>query len=108
MNPGIPYLIVLLLMTAIGHLLMKYSVHQSGKRRILFMALAIGIFVPVPVLTYFALKTLTMAAVFLSTAVIPVITTLGGSYFFNESLGRHNWIGLTLIVSGVTLYALAA
>jgi len=90
-------------LTAVGQLLFKkYAITP----KIIFLFLTIFTFLITPVVSFFALKQLTIAQVYLCTAFVPVLTTLGAKLFLSEKLTKHHLIGLTLILIGTFLYLL--
>jgi len=88
-------------LTALGHVLYKRYAITGNKSFLILTAMA---FVLIPVASYFALKTLTIAQVYLCAAMVPILTTLGAKFYIKESITKHHLIGLTLITSGTIIY----
>jgi len=89
------------LLTAASHVAFKL---YSLSRRLHFAILTGLGFVSVQVLAFLALRQLSIAQVYLSTALVPVVTTLGARFLIGEKVDSRHWIGLAIIVAGVAIY----
>jgi len=88
-------------LTAIGHILYKY--YAISQKRQFFILTALT-FIMVPGFSFLALRDLTIAQVYLCTAMVPIFTTIGAKIFIKEQITRHHLIGLSLITTGTILY----
>lgn len=86
---------------SIGHILLKLNAVTSKR---IYMLLAIMFFISVPALSFMALRDLTIAQVYLCTALIPIITTFGAWLVIKEVITKHHLIGLIFITVGTFLY----
>lgn len=69
------------------------------------MLLSTGLaFILIPFWSYLALRNLTIAQVYLSAALVPVLTTFGAVIVIGEKVNKHHFIGLLLISLGTILY----
>lgn len=89
------------LLGALGHVLLKLNA-VTAKR--LYLFLAILAFVGVPALSFLALRDLTIAQVYLCTALVPIFTTFGAWLVVKEVLTKHHLIGLIFITTGTIIY----
>lgn len=97
------WLALALVATALGQLLYKdASVRRSRTR--LFGAIAC--FCAAPVAAYLALRSLSLATVYVSTAISQLIVVFGSMISFGERYGPRQWLGLTFIVAGVIVFNL--
>lgn len=103
MSAALPWLCVSLaiLLTAASHVVFKL---YSMTRRLHFAVLTGLGFVCVQVLSFLALRQLTIAQVYLTGALVPVVTTLGARFLIGERVDSRHWIGLGVIVAGVAVY----
>ena len=88
-------------LTATGHIFYKiYALNN----RLPFLVLTAITFVLIPCFSFLALRELTIAQVYLCTAMVPILTTIGAKVFIKEKITKHHIIGLTLITIGTILY----
>jgi len=90
-----------ILSTSFGHIF--YKIYVISKNKWLLMSTGLT-FILIPFWSYLALRDLTIAQVYLSTALVPVITTFSGAFILKEKVNKHNFIGLILIFLGTILY----
>lgn len=101
MNAGWSWLIFALSMTAVGQLVFKRaSMNKSWRMTIL----AIACFCVVPPASYLALHTLTLATVYVSTALSQVVVVLASLFAFGERYSSRQWFALVLILAGVVVF----
>ncbi|MBA3447601.1 MAG: EamA family transporter [Pseudaminobacter sp.] len=91
-------------LTAVSHI--TFKLYSSSARRGYLVATMAG-FVFVPVFSYLALKTLTVAQMYLCVAFVPAITTTGARFLVGETINWRHAVGLLLICGGVLLYQTA-
>lgn len=104
MNPEILpwiYTAAAILLGSLGHILLKQHAVTSSYK---FLFLSILAFVSVPALSFLALRDLTIAQVYLCTALVPIITTFGAWLVVKEVITKHHLIGLVFITIGTFLY----
>lgn len=92
---------IAIILSAVGHVLYKYYA-VSEKR--LFLALTAATFIAILGFSFLALKELTIAQVYLCTAMVPILTTIGAWLFIKEKISQHHLIGLFFITTGTILY----
>jgi len=97
------YTAIAVFLSAVGHVLYKYYVMTE---KLLFLILTVVIFISIPLFSFLALRDLTIAQVYLCTATVPLMTTLGAKIFIKEIISKHHFIGLVLITSGTITYIL--
>jgi drug/metabolite transporter (DMT)-like permease len=96
-------LLFTLLFTAVGQLL--FRMYYVRKRKI-YLATALGTFLAVPVLSYLALLNLTLAFVYMSTALIHVLVLIMSHMFLKEHFTQKQYISISLIVVGIIVFNL--
>lgn len=96
-------LLIVLTFTAIAQTLYKLFFQTE---RLVYLAIAIILFLSVPPCTWFALRKLDVGFVYMSTAVIHVLVLYLSRAVLKEPVGRHHWIAVALIAGGLVLYAL--
>lgn len=89
------------LLTAAGHIFYKQYI---STKRFKFLVLTAITFIAIPGVCFLALRELTIAQVYLCTAIVPILTTLGARRYLSEAITKHHVIGLALITSGTVLY----
>lgn len=95
------WLVLALTATAVGQLLFKYaSTHQSRP----WTLAAAASFCVAPPASYMALHSLSMATVYVSTAVVQLAVVLVSMLVFHERYNPRQWIGLGLILLGVIIF----
>lgn len=94
-------LLFTLLSTAVGQLL--FRMYYVRKKKI-YLAAALGTFLAVPLLSYLALVNLTLAFVYMSTALIHVLVLIMSHMFLKEHLTRKQYISMSLIVVGIIVF----
>lgn len=92
-----------LLATAGGQVLFKYA--SVARSRPALIA-AILVFCFAPPASYFALKELSLATVYLSTALAQLAVVVASMLLFDERYTRIQWAGLSLILIGVVIFNL--
>jgi len=105
MNAVLPWIFtsIAVSLSAAGHI--YYKSYALSRRR-LFLILTGLTFILVPAFSFLALRNLTIAQVYLCTALIPVLTTIGAKFFIKEIITRSHIIGLILITTGTLLYVI--
>jgi drug/metabolite transporter (DMT)-like permease len=94
-------LLFTLLSTAVGQLL--FRMYYVRKKKI-YLAAALGTFLAVPLLSYLALVNLTLAFVYMSTALIHVLVLIMSHMFLKEHLTSKQYISMSLIVVGIIVF----
>ncbi|MGD9980988.1 MAG: EamA family transporter [Hyphomonadaceae bacterium] len=89
------------LTTSAAHLLFKVGVQSH--RRLLVLGGLTGFLVAVA-LTFAALRRLDVGAVFMLTALTPILTSLGAAAFANERVPVARWAGIALCSFGILVY----
>jgi multidrug transporter EmrE-like cation transporter len=89
------------LTTAGGQVLFKTA--SDRRSRSLTMA-AVALFCFAPPASFFALRTLSLATVYVSTALAQLVVVLASMWLFGERYTRFQWTGLMLIVAGVITF----
>ena len=97
------WLALALLATALGQLLYKWSALRHS--RILVCA-AIACFCIAPIASYLALRSMSLATVYVSTAISQLVVVFGSMISFGERYGFRQWFGLALILAGVIVFNL--
>lgn len=87
--------------TAASHVTFKL---HANRRSIKWLILTGCGFVAVPLFSYLALRDLSIGQVYLCTAIVPVLTTMGAGLFLGEKLSWHHLVGIGLITGGMVLY----
>lgn len=95
------WLAVTILATACGQIIFK---HASLKRSLLMTALAVGVFCLAPLGSYMALHQLSLATVYVSTALAQLVVVIGSMALFGERYATRQWLGLALILGGVVVF----
>lgn len=96
-------LLFTLLLTAVGQLL--FRMYYVRKKKI-YLATALGAFLAVPFLSYLALLNLSLAFVYMSTALIHVLVLIMSHIFLKEHLIPKQYISMSLIVVGIIVFNL--
>jgi len=96
-------LLFTLLFTAAGQLL--FRMYYVRKKKI-YLASALGAFLAVPLLSYLALLNLTLAFVYMSTALIHVLVLIMSHMFLKEHLTLKQYVSMSLIVVGIIVFNL--
>ena len=91
-----------LLATAHGQLM--YKLYFRSKR-VYHLGLSVGLFLAAPICAYFALRTLNIGTVYMSTSITQVMVMALSHFVLRERLTIDHFIAIVLIVSGVCLYA---
>lgn len=97
------WLALALFATATGQLLYKEA-SLRGSRIILWITVAC--FCAAPIASYLALRSLSLATVYVSTSISQLIVVFGSMVFFGERYGSRQWLGLALILAGVIIFNL--
>ena len=101
MNVGWTWLGLMLLATTIGQLLFKSaSVKQSARLTVA----AILIFCAAPPASFMALHTLSLATVYVSTAIAQLLVVISSLLLFRERYSFRQWTSLALILAGVLIF----
>lgn len=87
--------------TALGQLLFKMYYINGRTGYVIF---AVGMFVTVPVFSYLALANLSLAIVYMSTALTHVLVVVMSRIVLHEMLSRRRIVAGGLIVLGVVLF----
>lgn len=94
-------LLLALLSTAAGQLL--FRMHYVYKKKAYLIA-ALATFLAVPLFSYLALLNLTLAFVYMSTALTHIIVLVMSRLFLKEQLARKQYISMSLIVIGILVF----
>jgi drug/metabolite transporter (DMT)-like permease len=94
-------LLFALLFTSIGQLLFRMYYVRTKK---IYLAAALGTFLAVPVCNYLALFNLTLAFVYMSTALTHVLVLTMSHMFLKEHLTGKQYISMALIVAGIVTF----
>ena len=95
------FLLLALLSTAVGQLLFKMYYVRMNKK---YFAAAMGTFLAVPLFSYLALLNLTLAFVYMSTALIHVMVLVMSHIFLHEHLAKKQYISMSFIVIGIIVF----
>ena len=98
---GWSWLAIAIAATACGQLLYK---HASVTRSRMFTLYAIIAFCIAPVAAFMALHSLSLATVYISTAISQLIVVLASMLLFGERYDHRQWAGLGLILTGVIVF----
>lgn len=90
-----------LLSTAIGQMLFKMYYLRTNKQ---YLIAAMITFLAVPLFSYLALLNLTLAFVYMSTAMIHVLVLAMSHYFLDEVLTRKHYVSMSLIILGIITF----
>lgn len=101
MNSGWLFLFMALGATALGQLVYKRACVVASRR---MTAIAIVIFCVAPISSFLALNFLSLATVYVSTAISQVIVVLASISFFGERYSSRQWVALCLILAGVFIF----
>ncbi|MBU1417910.1 MAG: EamA family transporter [Proteobacteria bacterium] len=96
-------LLFALLCTSVGQLLFRMYYVRTKK---IYLVASLGMFLVVPVLSYFALVNLTLAFVYMSTALTHVLVLIMSHMFLKEHLTRKQYLSMSLIVVGIITFNL--
>jgi len=100
---GWAWLAVAIAATASGQLLFK---HASVARSRPYTLCAIATFCIAPIAAFMALHSLSLATVYVCTAISQLIVVLASMAMFDERYDHRQWVGLGLILAGVILFNL--
>lgn len=100
---GWAWLAIAIAATASGQVLFK---HASVTRSRTFTLYAIAAFCIAPVAAFMALHSLSLATVYVCTAISQLIVVLASMTLFGEHYDNRQWSGLGLILAGVILFNL--
>lgn len=103
MVPSIVGLVIALLATAIGQLLFKLHYQRPGNR---YLYGALGTFILIPPVTYVALVNISLAAVYMSTALSNVLVLVMSRVVLKERISRRHAMAATLIIVGIMVFNL--
>ena len=97
------FLLLLTVFTALSQLFLKLSktTHKRG-----YLYLSVFLFSSLPVLSYLALKSLTIGVVYMSTAVSQLFTLILSRYVLSEKINEKQFANIALIVTGLIIYNL--
>lgn len=87
--------------TAVGQLIFKRATVQRSR---VLMAIAVASFCLAPPASFMALHRLSLATVYVSTALAQLAVVLGSIAFFGERYAPRQWIALALIIAGVVTF----
>lgn len=90
--------------SSLAQLGIKYASQQVSVRRALcFLFLSGGIMFFSLLVAIWALRTIQLSQLMPFAALAYVLVPLLGRHFFNESLDRHFWSGVMLIIVGIII-----
>lgn len=87
--------------TAVGQILFKYA---SARRSLAFTLAVIACFGVATLSAFMALQVLSLATVYVSTAICQVVVVLAAMVLFGDHYRPRQWAGLTLILFGVVVF----
>jgi drug/metabolite transporter (DMT)-like permease len=96
-------LLFALFFTAVGQLLFRMYYVRTNK---IYIVTALGMFVAVPVFSYLALLNLTLAFVYMSTALTHVLVLIMSHIFLKEQLAKKQYVSMSLIIAGIIIFNL--
>ena len=94
-------LLFALVFTAIGQLFFRLHYVRTKKT---YLAVALGMFASVPLLSYLALLNLTLAFVYMSTALIHVLVLTMSHLFLKERITGKQFSSISLIIIGIIVF----
>lgn len=100
---GWAWLAIAIAATAAGQLLFK---HASMARSRTFTLYAIIAFCIAPIGAFMALHSLSLATVYICTAISQLVVVLASMALFGERYDPRQWTGLGLILAGVIVFNL--
>lgn len=100
---SLAYLLFALVFTAIGQLLFRLYYVRTKK---IYLAAALGTFMTVPLFSYLALLNLTLAFVYMSTALIHVLVLIMSRVCLKEQLSTKQFFSMSLIIIGIVVFNL--
>lgn len=100
---GWAWLVLALLATAMGQLVFKQASERRSRAR---TVAAVALFCLVPLASYFALHTLSLATVYVSTAFTQILVVVVAMLCFGERYSAIQWAGFALILAGVVVFNL--
>lgn len=101
MAQSLASLAVALLATSIGQLLFKLHYQRPGSR---YLYGALGTFILIPPVTYLALINISLAAVYMSTALSNILVLVMSRIVLKERITRRHAIAATLIIIGIIVF----
>ena len=101
LNSSLASLLAALVFTTVGQLLFRLYYVRTKK---IYFAAALGTFMAVPVFSYLALLNLTLAFVYMSTALIHVLVLILSHIFLHEQFTKKQFISISLIVMGIIVF----
>lgn len=104
MHSSLTSLFFALLFTALGQMLFRMHFLRTGKK---YLIAALVTFMAVPICNYLALLNLTLALVYMSTALTHVMVLMMSHFFLKERLTIKHYISMSLIVLGIATYNFA-
>lgn len=87
--------------TAIAQVSYKLFFHENKK---VYLVLAVSFFIMTPFLAFFALKSLSLSFVYMSTGLTYVLVILAAKIILNEEISRRQVYAVALIVAGVAAF----
>lgn len=90
-----------LLLTATGQLFFRLHYVRDGR---IYLVLALGTFMLVPFFSYLALRNLTLATVYMSTALIHVLVLALSHFFLKERISGRQYFPISLIIAGIIIF----
>lgn len=96
-------LIFALVLTATGQILFRMHYQRTGH---LYLVAAVGTFATVPLLIYLALLNLTLALVYMSTALVHVLVLVMSRFVLGEQLANRHYLAILLITCGIIVFNL--
>lgn len=97
------WLALSLVATATGQVVFKLATERRSRK---MTAAAVGVFCIAPPASFFALHGLSLATVYVSTAITQIMVVLVAILFFGERYSASQWAGLGLILAGVVVFNL--
>jgi drug/metabolite transporter (DMT)-like permease len=102
-HTSIMSLLFTLLSTAFGQLLFRMYYVRNKKT---YLVSALGAFLAAPLLSYLSLVNLSLAFVYMSTALTHVLVLIMSHIFLKEHLTQKQYISMSLIVFGIIIFNL--
>ena len=103
MNEGYFFLAGGILVNAFCQVLLKT---YHSKKVFIFLPVSIFLFCMIPVMSFFALKTLSLSVVYISTCVTHILVILLAKSILSESITQKQLYGISMIVLGIATFAL--
>jgi multidrug transporter EmrE-like cation transporter len=95
------YLSCAILFTALAQTLYKL---YSLKHKVVYLLFTVIFFCITPLMSYLALRELTLTVVYMSTAITYVLVMFSAKYILDEVIEKRHLYAVALIISGVLVF----